>query len=496
MKLFELLGTITLNNEQAMEKIEETSTGVEGIHGKFHEGLEKAGTWGLKIATSAWEASQGILRGISNIVNNTLLKTDEIDKASQRLGISKQAYQEFDYVLGQNGMDIDSLERGLSSLRDNMEKAADPNSDAAKMFNTLGVAARDAKGELRSTEDVFKEVLFAFTAMEESTNKQTLAENMFGTMTGKQLMPTLNSTSESIVQLINRAHELGLILSDEDVMAGVQLGDTIDETGKAFSTFATEIGVALMPTVQSLYNFLLNDLYPVAKDLFVNDVLPALEDALEKVRKVFAWFKTNGVSIESAFKQIGDAIKVAFGATHPWVGALMTAVEAVDRLTGGNKEEKMEDITVADHVFNSLFPGAGIGQLGNAMRNSAKIDVEPEEGTYGPPNIVELLDKDKQEEYPGGGGSLDDGVSIIKKMKDMLELMEMPIEPVHPQLGSTGTQLETAINNLQTTIGNLTASQNQAIQGSVVLDSGAIVGYLMPMIDQRMGVLVAQKARG
>jgi len=39
-------------------------------------------------------------------------------------------------------------------------------------------------------------------------------------------------------------------------------------------------------------------------------------------------------------------------------------------------------------------------------------------------------------------------------------------------------------------------NQNQIITGNVVLDSGAIVGYLSPVIDQKMGQIVAMKARG
>jgi len=67
------------------------------------------------------------------------------------------------------------------------------------------------------------------------------------------------------------------------------------------------------------------------------------------------------------------------------------------------------------------------------------------------------------------------------------ELLKQMQETAKPD--GESAQLKDAINSLA-------ASQNQVIQGSVVLDSGAIVGYLTPMIDQKLGQLVAQRARG
>ena len=40
---------------------------------------------------------------------------DEIDKMSQKMGISKQGYQEWSYVMGQNGMNIDTLNAGMKT---------------------------------------------------------------------------------------------------------------------------------------------------------------------------------------------------------------------------------------------------------------------------------------------------------------------------------------------------------------------------------------------
>lgn len=459
-KLFELLGTITVNNSDANTKVDETSGKVNDFHGKFKDGLEKAGKWGLSIAAAAATAAAGIVKGITDIVNSTVQQGDEIDKASQRMGLSRESYQEWAYVLGQCGAEIGNLEIGMKTLVTQMEAAADPNSDAAKMFNELGVAVRNTDGSLRSTEEVFNETVLALTAMEDGTDKARIANTLFG-RSGQDLMPVINGTAEEIVGLKNRAHELGLIMSDESVDAAVRLGDTMDDTKQAYSTFRREIGEALMPAFQELNDFLL-EIYPTLKEMLVNDVLPAIQEALTKLKGVFEWFVTNGVSITTVFKQIGDAILVAVSATHPWVAALVMAAETIDRLTGGNKEEKVEDITAADHVYNAIIPGAGIHQLGNAMRNSA---LKPTE--------------DATTEYGGRGGKFGTIDSYSLRFQDALDNVFDKYMLKRPDFVKDGA-----------------ANNNQIITGSVVLDSGALVGYLMPAIDSKLGQLVAKKARG
>ena len=41
---------------------------------------------------------------------------DEIDKMSAKIGISKKGFQEWRYVLGQNGMEIDKMQVGMKTL--------------------------------------------------------------------------------------------------------------------------------------------------------------------------------------------------------------------------------------------------------------------------------------------------------------------------------------------------------------------------------------------
>lgn len=325
-KLFELLGTISLNNSDANAKIDDTAGKVNDFHGKFTDGMQKAATWGLGIATAIATASAAVVKGINNIINNTVQTGDEIDKASQRMGMTYKAYQEWNYVLGQSGMQISSLEIGMKQLVAQMDAAADPNSDASKMFRQLGVAVRDAEGNMRSTEEVFKELVLAMTAMEDGSEKANIANTLFG-RSGQDLMPLLNGTSESVVELINQAHELGLIMSDESVSAAVILGDTMDATKQAYASLGREIGESVMPMMQDLYDFLLEK-YPVIKEKFVDEFLPAITQVASSFIDIIKWaIDPDGeINIDEAMDGFVDGIVDMIGKLAEKAPALVQAL--------------------------------------------------------------------------------------------------------------------------------------------------------------------------
>lgn len=301
IKLFELLGVITVNSSDANAQLDETAKKVAEFHKKFTEGIEKAASWGNSVVTTMGKAVKSYSKSINDIVTKTVTAGDQIDKASQRLNMTKQAYQEWKYVLGQCGMNIDMLEGGMVALTKKMKEAANPNSEAAKAMQQLGVAAYDSEGNLRNTSDVFKELVLAMTTVENESKKMELADLLFGG-SGQKMLPLLNSTSEGIVQLIDRAHELGLIMSDEDVAASVKLNDTMDDVTQAFNTFSRDIGVLAMPALQEFYDFLL-EIYPALKEEF-EKLKPVISGLFEKLVDGFKWCIDNKDLVVTAIEAI------------------------------------------------------------------------------------------------------------------------------------------------------------------------------------------------
>ena len=207
--------------------------------GKIDTAMIGAAADGFKTYTTAVAGTATAVAGLAVAQADNL---DTIDKQSQALGLSRTAYQEWDYVLSQNGVDIESFGTGMKSLLANMDKCNEGNDNAIARFEKLGVSVKNADGTLRSQEDVLKETVAAFQSMEDGADKTRLATELFGKQ-GQNLMPLLNGEAGSVEELTKKCHELGMVVSDETVDAGVQFKDSLDTLKRSaqgvFNTFAS-----------------------------------------------------------------------------------------------------------------------------------------------------------------------------------------------------------------------------------------------------------------
>lgn len=253
MELFKLFGSILVDNAAANQSIAKTEEKAEGLGKKFLSGVGTAAKWGAAIGGAAIAGAAAI----GGLAMRSAEATDRIDKLSARTGLSKKAFQEWDYVLGQNGVNIEVMKNGMKTLTKFMAEAADGNEDVYNKFEQLGVALFDTTGKLREQEDVMKDTLKSLADLPNGAEKAALATELFG-KAGSELMPMLNNGSASIDELTKRAHELGLVMSDDAIAAGVKLGDTMDDVKKSFGAITTQLGVQFMPAVQAVLEWVLS----------------------------------------------------------------------------------------------------------------------------------------------------------------------------------------------------------------------------------------------
>lgn len=182
--------------------------------------------------------------------------TDRIDKMSQRLGMSRQAFQEWDFILSQNGVSIDQMQGGMKNLSQRMNDVIEGTGKGTELFKKLGVSVKDSSGAVKKQEDVFYETVKALQGMEDGIEKAALAQELFG-RNGQELLPMLNASKGSIDEMTEKARELGLVLGDEAIDSGVLFTDTMDQVKRMLGSVATQIGVGLMPVIQSFLEWVM-----------------------------------------------------------------------------------------------------------------------------------------------------------------------------------------------------------------------------------------------
>lgn len=241
--------------EQVQGGMEQTAKKSTGFASKLKSGFKVIATAGAGMAAGVAAATAAVVK----LTTAAAQTTDRIDKMSQKIGVSRKTFQEMDFIMSQSGGSVESLQAGMKTLRTTMVAAANGTKASADKFKRLGVAVKDSNGKLRNQEDVMFDTLSALQNVSDETERAALATELFG-KAGVELTPLLNSGAGSIDEMRKKAHELGLVLDDDAVDAGVKLTDTIDQVKRSFDAVKTKIGVELMPIVQRVLDIVLENM--------------------------------------------------------------------------------------------------------------------------------------------------------------------------------------------------------------------------------------------
>lgn len=314
MKLFELFATLGIDNKSFDKGIDGAVQ--KGAYAKDH--ISKSFT-GIKTALVA----AGIVVAVKKIgdaIGNAADKADTIDEASQKLGLSRKAYQEWSYVLDQSGGSIDSFGVGMKTLQNAM---AQGSKSTNKAFKTLGLNAKALKK--MSPEDALDETIKAFQKMPAGAEKSALALDLFGKQ-GMELLPVLNASTDQVAEMKKNANDLGLVLDDKAIDSGAKFADTWKTVKLALQAVSTNVLLKIMPLLSKF----------VAKLLpLISRILPKLVDAIGTIFDALSPFID--VMLDFLIDAIGwvaDNIKTlipvvaALGAAFLIIGIILNPIPA------------------------------------------------------------------------------------------------------------------------------------------------------------------------
>lgn len=230
--------------------------------GKTEKEIKKARMEIIKFQNSASKVAQKAVVGFGAVAaasavgvfalaKKTAETADTIDEMSQQIGISRKGYQEWKYILEQNGMEIDGLKRGFKSLTENVYKAKGGNKEVTATFKRLGISVKDSSGHLKSQEQLFEDSVKALQGMKDGTEKAHLANQLFG-KSAIDLRPILNANSEYITKMKSEAEKYGVVLDDKTVDAGAKFADTLKSLEGIISAVGFSLGADMLPALQKV----------------------------------------------------------------------------------------------------------------------------------------------------------------------------------------------------------------------------------------------------
>ncbi|AMJ41688.1 hypothetical protein [Anaerotignum propionicum] len=328
-----LVAKVVVDSGDGTKKLQDFSTQAENTDGKMKTFANNV-SGGVKTAvlgiTAAVSASAVALYGMAT---KSAEATDRIDKMSQKIGISREAFQEMDFVCSQSGMSVEQLQVGMKTLTSAMDGVASGNKNNIEQFQKLGVAVTNADGSLRKQEDVMFDAMSALQSMENQTEKARLATELFG-KSGSEMMPMLNGAAGSIEEMRQKAHDLGLVMGDDAIDSGVAFTDMVDQIKRSFGAVTTQVGVEVMPILMELGQFILDNM-PTIQEVVstaftvIQEVVSVAGQLIGGLIDVIKALVKNAQTEGAFFNAVWEQIKIFIDTTFRGIQALFSAFTAL-----------------------------------------------------------------------------------------------------------------------------------------------------------------------
>lgn len=221
MNVFELFAKLSLDSSEYEKGLDDAKS----AGSNFGSALATSARVGLTAVTAVGTAVAVAGTRFVDGANDVAQYGDNIDKMSQKLGISAEAYQEWDAVMQHSGASIESLQPAMKAL-------ATQAQTGNEAFQQLGISEEEVLS--LSQEDLFSRVIAGLQSMEEGTERTYIATQLLG-RGSTELGALLNTSAEETQAMRDRVHELGGVMSDEAVKASADFQDQLQDMQTSFA---------------------------------------------------------------------------------------------------------------------------------------------------------------------------------------------------------------------------------------------------------------------
>lgn len=242
------------STRQQLTRLEAAASGTDDAVADVGDAAREAGDKAEK-ASGGWSVLKGMLADLAASAIKTAASAigdtakemitgaaeygDTIDKMSQKMGMSSDAYQEWDFVLQHCGASIESLKPAMKTLA----TAAESGSDA---FAQLGISQEQIAG--MSQEQLFDATIAGLQNVTDETQRTYLAGKLLG-RGATELGPLLNTSADDVADMRAQVHDLGGVMGSDAVKAAAAYQDSLQNMQYAFSGLKNNISGELLPTL-------------------------------------------------------------------------------------------------------------------------------------------------------------------------------------------------------------------------------------------------------
>lgn len=328
------------------------------LSGPSDKAGQEAGTrfgssFGSKLKTGLLAAGAGFVTlgaagaaALGKSISDVSKYGDHVDKMSQKIGMSREGFQKWDYVLNRAGTSIDSMAPVMKKL----STSAVENSDA---FQKLGISQEEVAN--MSQEELFGKTIEALSGMEEGAERTALASKLLG-KGASELAPLINGGTDAIKEQMEMAEKYGMVMSDDAVKASADFVDAQTTLQGTMTGFKNRVTAQFLPAATDVVN-------GIAK-MFAGDM-----SGLDDIRNGISEFVGSVADHVPEMIENGKQLLVGFitGVTEKIPEMATSAAEAIRTFAEGfgqNSEGGSEMIQKAGELMlalgQALMEAAGV----------------------------------------------------------------------------------------------------------------------------------------
>lgn len=187
---------------------------------------------------------------------NSGLAADDLNTLSKVTGIGTDQLQKYASAADLVDVSVETIAKSQQKLKKNMSEASKGSKTQTAAFEKLGVSIANADGTLRNSDDVFTDVIAALGQLEEGTERDALAMDLFG-KSATELNPLIADGGATYQQVAELYEKYNLQPISQDTLDKANaFNDTLDQLkilgSNALQTIGAKVAEALLPVMDKV----------------------------------------------------------------------------------------------------------------------------------------------------------------------------------------------------------------------------------------------------
>ena len=255
---------------------------------------------------------------------------DDLNTMAKVTGISTEELQKYKLSADLLDVSVETIAKSQTKMKKSMLSAKQGSENVAEAFNTLGISITDSNGHLRDQGAVFEESIKALGQMENETERDAIAMQIFG-KSASELNPLIEDNGETFQKVADVFKQNDLeIVDQETIDKANQFNDALDTikmTGMAtLSTVGMQLAGYLAPAMEKVADVIgkimgwLSQLDPAVLTIIgiIAGVLAVAYPLLIAIGRI----STGISSIMALMSTLGVSLGAVAGAVLPVIGII------------------------------------------------------------------------------------------------------------------------------------------------------------------------------